>query len=74
MAETPAIGAPRVTFPEAQLRSQRTVTEVRARAAFLNQDDSAEARAALNRLSRLLDSGVPLKPNAPRGFYLNFII
>lgn len=75
MAETPAIGAARVTFPEAQLRSQRTLTEVRAQASvYAAEGDSPEAHAALKRLSRLLDSGVPLRPNVPRGFYLNFTI
>ena len=76
MADTPAIGAQpaRVSFPEAQLRNQRTQGEVRARATFVNQDEGAEMRAAVDRLARFLNSGQPLKPNVPRGYYLSFTV
>jgi hypothetical protein len=79
MTETPAlgpsvIGPETATFSEARLRTQRTLAEVQNRAAFANEGDSAETQAALKRLSRLLDSGVPLKANAPRGYYLSFTV
>jgi hypothetical protein len=75
MADTPAIGANSVSVPEAQLRSQRTMREVRAHAAVAaDQADSAEMRAALKRLARILASGQPPRANVPRGFYLNFTV
>jgi uncharacterized protein YceH (UPF0502 family) len=77
MSVAPAIGAAPapVSFPEAQLRSQRTLGEVRARANVLaDKADSAEMRAAVDRLTRFLDSGQPLKTNVPRGYYLSFTV
>lgn len=75
MADTPSIGANPVSFPEAQLRSQRTMREVRAHAAVAaGEAESAETRAALKRLSHMLASGQPPRANVPRGFYLNFTV
>ncbi len=77
MTDAPAIGAAPapVSFPEAQLRSQRSLTDVRARtAALADQADSSEMRAAVSRLSRFLESGQPLKNNVPRGYYLSFTV
>ncbi len=77
MTDTPVIGAQPApaSFTEARLRSQRTLGEARLRAAAMaDQPDTAEMRAAVKRLSRLLDAGVPLKPNVPRGYYLSFTV
>jgi hypothetical protein len=77
MTDTPIVGAVRapVSFADAQFRSQRTLDGVRARAnALSGEADSAEMRAAVDRLSRFLDSGLPLKTNVPRGHYLSFTV
>lgn len=75
MADTPRISPNVLSFPEAQLRTQRTMREVRVHAAVAaDQGESAEMRAALKRLSRILASGQPPRANVPRGFYLNFTI
>jgi hypothetical protein len=75
MADTPRVSPNGVSFPEAQLRTQRTMREVRAQAAVVaDQGESAEMRAALKRLSRILASDQPPRTNVPRGFYLNFTI
>ena len=33
--------------------------------------DGPEVRRAVDKLNRVLDSGRPLRPDVPRGFYLN---
>lgn len=38
------------------------------------RDDAASLRAALDRLERLLKSDTPLRPDAPKGFYLNVLV
>lgn len=47
------------------------VREVRARAQFLDQDQTPQEQAGLKRLNRLMQHGQPLNDAAPRGFYLN---
>lgn len=47
------------------------VREVRARAAFLEQTQSREEQAGLQRLNRFLSTGRDLDQSAPRGYYLN---
>jgi len=75
MADTPRISPNVVSFPEAQLRTQRTMREVRAHAAVVaDQAESAETRVALKRLRRVLASDQPPRANVPRGFYLNFTV
>ena len=75
MADTASISPNVVTFPEAQLRSQRTMREIRAHAAVAaDGGESAEMRTALKRLSRFLASDQPPRANVPRGFYLNFTV
>lgn len=74
MADTARISPNVVSFPETQLRSQRTMREIRAHAAVADQAESAETRAALNRLRRFLASDQPPRTNVPRGYYLNFTV
>ena len=75
MADTSRISPNVVSFPEAQLRTSRTMREVRVHAAVVaDQAESAEMRIALKRLSRVLASDQPPRANVPRGFYLNFTI
>ena len=75
MADIPGVSPNVVSFPEAQLRTSRTLAEVRARAAVAPDGaDSLETRTALKRLSRILASDQPLRANAPRGFYLSFTV
>jgi hypothetical protein len=75
MADIPAIGANSVSLPEVQLKSQRTMREIRAHAAVAaGEAESAEMRAAFKRLSRALASGQPLRADVPRGYYLNFTV
>lgn len=75
MADTAPISPNVVSFPEAQLRTQRTMREIRAFAAVAaDQGESAEMRAALKRLNRFLASDQPPRANVPRGFYLNFTV
>jgi hypothetical protein len=45
--------------------------DVRARAAVATDDDSPALRKALDRLDRILASGLTPKTEVPRGFYLN---
>lgn len=75
MTESPRIAPNVVSFPEAQLRTGRTMREVRAQAEIVaDQADSAEMRAALRRLNRFLASDEPPRANAPRGYYLSFTV
>ena len=45
--------------------------EVRARAEFLQQVETGEERAGLERLKRFIGHENSLNKNVPRGFYLN---
>ena len=75
MAETAPVSQSVVALPEGQLKSQRTMREVRAHAAVVAEGgDSAEMRGARARLSLLLASDQPLRTNVPRGYYLNFTV
>ena len=47
------------------------IREVRARASFLEQQQSGEEQAGVRRLDRFLSQGRELNGDAPRGFYLN---
>ena len=51
-----------------------SVREVRARAAAVPQDTTADEREKLTRLNRILAQDRPLRRNVPRGFYLNIQI
>jgi hypothetical protein len=51
-----------------------SVREVRARAAAIPQDTSAEERDGLTRLNRILGQNRPLRHDVPRGFYLNITV
>ena len=54
-----------------RLYRSESVREVRARAEFVQQTQSNEERAGVDRLRRIAGSGTQFDPNAPRGFYLN---
>lgn len=45
--------------------------DVNVRAAAAGSADAPHARKAIDRLSQLLDAGVPLNPDVPRGYYLD---
>jgi len=45
--------------------------EVSRRANVINEIDSPQNVASLNRLDRILSSGQPLRGDVPRGFYLD---
>jgi hypothetical protein len=48
--------------------------EVARRANVLNESETPENAASLNRLNRALSSDQPLRGDVPRGFYLNLRI
>lgn len=45
--------------------------DVNARAATASSGDAPHARKAMTRLNQLLDAGVPLNRDVPRGYYLD---
>ncbi len=57
--------------PRSRVYQSSEIRQVRARAEFLEQQQSKEEQAGLTRLDRFLSQGRPLNDNAPRGFYLN---
>jgi len=48
--------------------------EVSIRAGVLNEKESPQNKASLDRLYRVLNSGQPLRGDVPRGFYLNILL
>jgi hypothetical protein len=52
-------------------RGYQTAQDARNRAAFTRYNSSAQSRAALERLDRLLKDDTPLREDAPRGYYFD---
>lgn len=48
--------------------------DVARRANVLNEKETPQNKASLDRLDRVLGSGQPLRGDVPRGFYLNLKI
>jgi len=48
--------------------------EVARRAGVLNEEESPQNKASLDRLGRVMGSGQPLRGDVPRGFYLNITL
>jgi hypothetical protein len=70
------LSIPNRVLPPAASRPDgyQAAREIRALAAVSDKADSAEARKALTRLNEFLTSGQLLRPDVPRGYYLNFTI
>ena len=49
----------------------QTAQDAKNLAAFTRFNSSAQSRAALERLDRLLKDDVPLREDAPRGYYFD---
>lgn len=74
MAESTRIAttlSPATTAPSREFGDSAAV---RRRAAAARGQNPASLEAALNRLTRRLNSGEPLDRNAPRGHYLNILV
>ena len=52
-------------------RGYQTAQDAKNRAAFTRFNVSAQSRAALERLDRLLRDDAPLHTDAPRGYYFD---
>lgn len=52
-------------------RGYEAARDVNARAAAAGSADAPHARKAIDRINKLLDAGVPLKRDVPRGYYLD---
>ncbi len=75
MTDTSRIATAPAPVFDVQTRSQRTMREVRAHAnAYAGNGDSPEMQKAIGKLRRVLVTGEPLRPDVPRGYYLNFTI
>jgi len=59
------------THSRPDARGYESARDVNARAATAGSGDSPHTRKAIDRLNQLLDSGVRLNPDVPRGHYLN---
>jgi hypothetical protein len=55
----------------ASSRGYKTAQDARNLAAFTRFNPSAQSRAALERLDRLLKDDAPLREDAPRGYYFD---
>ena len=75
MTDTIRVSTNPTPIIDVQSRAQRTMREVRAHAnAYAENGDSPELQKAVGKLRRTLVSGEPLRPDVPRGYYLNFTI
>ncbi len=71
MADLPNV-SPRLALPEAHPpRGYRQANDVVRRAAVIQGGESPEVGSALRRLRGILHRGEPLRPDVPRGYYLN---
>lgn len=61
--------APTHNRPDA--RGYEMARDVNVRAAATGSADAPPARKAIARLNQMLDEGVPLKRDVPRGYYLD---
>ena len=59
------------TANKSHIYRSESARQVRSRSNFLQQAESGEERAGVNRLNKLLEPGTELNRDAPRGFYLN---
>ena len=75
MVDTANIIGPALEQGEARSRAPsrgyRTAQDARNLAAFTQSSPSAQSRAALERLDRLLKDDAPLREDAPRGYYFD---
>ena len=63
---------PSVTRPSASQRAAySSAGDVSRRASVMNERESPQNAASLNRLDRVLSSDQPLRDDVPRGFYLD---
>ncbi len=62
---------PAQTHNRSDARGYESARDVNARAATSGSGDAPHTQKAIARLNQMLDSGVPLNPDVPRGFYLN---
>ena len=56
---------------QAPSRGYRTAQDARNLATFTRSSQTAQSRAALERLERLLDNNAPPRKDAPRGYYFD---
>lgn len=70
---TDAISSP-LQAPTRRSYQSEGVREVQARARFVEQGQSAQEQAGVERLDRLLRHGGVPDEAAPRGFYLNITV
>ncbi len=64
--------SPGVVRPSASQRAAYSnAGDVSRRANVMNEKESPQNTASLNRLDRVLSSGQPLRDDVPRGFYLD---
>jgi hypothetical protein len=62
---------PALTHNRPDARGYEAARDVNVRAAASGSGDGPHARKAIARLNQLLESGVPLKRDVPRGYYLD---
>jgi len=74
MADVSSVTSRSPAPPVRRADGYQAMREIKALARVAEKSDSAEARQALARLSRLLASGQPLRGDVPRGYYLNFTV
>ncbi len=68
----PVSGATRVSAPAPKGYAQ--ADDVARRAGVLNEEESPQNKASLERLNRMMNSDQPLRGDVPRGFYLNITL
>ncbi|MBM3564539.1 MAG: hypothetical protein FJX42_00295 [Alphaproteobacteria bacterium] len=75
MTDSVRISSTPTPLLEVPARAQRTMREVRAHAAvYADAGDNPDMQKAVGKLRRTLNSGQPLRPDVPRGYYLNFTV
>ena len=68
----PVTGSRRASAPPPKGYAQ--ADDVARRASVLNEEESPQNKASLERLNRMMGSGQPLRGDVPRGFYLNITL
>ena len=75
MSDTLRVATNTAPVIDVQARAGRTMREVRTHAAvYADKGDSADMQMAVAKLRRSLAASEPLRPDVPRGYYLNFTV
>jgi hypothetical protein len=71
MSQMPSIQARAIAPTTEHSRGYFSAEQVRNRAAVTNSNETPHERRALDRLDKVLDNDTALRPDVPKGYYLD---